>query len=268
MANQSLDQQQMDVILNQLIDILSQLHAFEWEAIGGLTFDDEGAIHVGPVLEETFWQNPDIKRFWPGETMSTLNIRGPCHSYVDYISAHMAKYMYAIERHEKLAFMRDTLCSLDEFLKALAVEAEELNKVKLRLAHKDLHFANIIFDRNSGKITAILDWEFSGVVPFTRWNPTRAFLWNGQENADSLEEKQRLLARFTALCAAREVTLLQDAEFVSVRQEAMQLATNYLRAIVEVAPRDQKQDCLREWKEKLFEQIAVHHLRVIEGSHW
>jgi len=49
---------------------------------------------------------------------------------------------------------------------------------------------------------------------------------------------------------------MKDAESQSPRQEAIQLATNYLRAIVEVAPRDQKPDSVLEWKEKMLEQLA------------
>jgi len=155
-------------ILDQPIDILSQLHAIEWSAIGGLRLNSAGSIEVGPVIEETFWQTPDIECYWPGETIETLNIRGPYFSYVEYISAHVRKYMYAISRHKKLEVMQDTLNSLETFLKALELSAEELNKVRFKLAHRDLHFGNILFDGDSGKTTAILDWEFSGIVPFTR----------------------------------------------------------------------------------------------------
>jgi len=65
--------------------------------------------------------------------------------------------MYAISRHKKLEVLQDTLNSLETFLKALELSAEELNKVRFKLAHRDLHFSNILFDRDSSKITAILD---------------------------------------------------------------------------------------------------------------
>lgn len=254
---QSLDDAQISDIIDQLIDILVQLHAVEWKAIGGLTFDHKGDITVGPVLEETFWHVPEIQRFWPpSETMATLNIEGPYPTYVDYISAHVQKYIHAIRTHEKLAFMRDTIPRLEAFLGALVDHATELNNVKLRLAHKDLHFANILFDRESNKITAILDWEFSGVVPFTKWNPSRAFLWNGQDSPDSLDEKKRLLKIFEERCKERNITILKDAEFASPLQKAMQTATDFLRAIVEVAPRDQRQDLVGGWKDIVLSNVT------------
>jgi hypothetical protein len=254
---QSLDDAQISDIIDQFIDILVQLHAVEWKAIGGLTFNHKGDIIVGPVLEETFWHVPEIQRFWPpSETMATLNIEGPYLTYVDYISAHVQKYIHAIRTHEKLAFMRDTIPRLETFLGALVDHATELNNVKLRLAHKDLHFANILFDRESNKITAILDWEFSGVVPFTKWNPSRAFLWNGQDGLDSLDEKKRLLKIFEERCKERNVTILKDAEFASSLQKAMQTAADFLRAIVEVAPRDQRQDLVGAWKDTVLSNVA------------
>jgi aminoglycoside phosphotransferase (APT) family kinase protein len=72
--------------------------------------------------------------------------------------------------------MRDTIPRLEAFLAVLPKHSNELNNVKLPLAHKDLHFANMLYNVTSHKITAILDWEFSGVVLFTKRNPTETLL--------------------------------------------------------------------------------------------
>lgn len=52
-----------------------------------------------------------IEMLWPKgpETVATLNIGGPNPTYVDYISAQVQKYIYLVQMHEKLAFMRDTV---------------------------------------------------------------------------------------------------------------------------------------------------------------
>lgn len=145
---------------------------------------------VGKVLEESFWQFPDIERLWPeGETVATLNIEGPYSTYVEYISAQTRKCIHRTPIQEKLAFMRDITPRLEAFLTALTKHSNELNNVKLRLAHKDLHFANILYDVPLERITAILDWEFSSVVPFTKWNLRQSILWNGQTNEESGSEK-------------------------------------------------------------------------------
>ncbi len=165
----SLDNQQISQIIDQLIDFLSQLKAHEWDAIGGLNINDEGKIVIGQVLEESFWQVPDIEKLWPeGEKVATLSIGGPDPTYIEDIFAQIQKYIHLIHIHEELAFMRDTILRLEAFLTALPKHSDELKDVKLRLAHKDLHFANMLYHILSGRITAILGWEFSSFVPFTK----------------------------------------------------------------------------------------------------
>ncbi|KAI9727743.1 MAG: hypothetical protein M1834_007982 [Cirrosporium novae-zelandiae] len=261
----SFSDEQMDSIIEQVIDILLQLHKKEWTQIGGLQFsppnqtqNNTEKIIPGPVLEETFWFLPDIEKHWPAtETFSTLNISGPFNTYIDYITAHIRKYMHAISIHPTLEHMRDTLPKLEAFLTALPASASTLNKTPLRLAHKDLHYANILVDPSTAKITAILDWEFAGVVPFPRWNPTRAFLWNAQQDdeEDSLVEKADMFARFEERCGERGVDaqgLLADMQYTSKEQEQMQIVANFLRAIVEVCPRGERGDAVKGWRESML----------------
>jgi len=66
--------------------------------------------------------------------------------------------------------MRDLLPRIDAFIVAVRLEHEILDRTKLRLAHKDLHFVNIMYDLATNQITGILDWEFSSVVAFHQWN--------------------------------------------------------------------------------------------------
>lgn len=248
-----LDKERVSNLIDQFVDIHTQLHLHEWTQIGGLQFTESGDIVPGPVLEETFWQVPDITRYWSSqETVQTLNIGGPFDSYVDYISAHVRKYIYAIKLHDSLAFMRDILPRVENFVDALTKDAAELNKVKLRLAHKDLHFANVLYDLRSGKITAVIDWEFAGVVPFTRWNPTRAFLGYPQWTEEGAKERDALMKLFIDRCVERGIDIPQDAAFSSPKQEAMQKAANFLRAVVEVSPRGQKQQVVGTWRESFL----------------
>ncbi|KAF4432570.1 hypothetical protein FACUT_8333 [Fusarium acutatum] len=197
----SLSNKKMNKIVDQLIDFLTQLQSHPWDGIGGLKLDDRGQVQLGPVVDETFWQVPDMEAFWSeAETVATLNIGGPYKTYVEYMVAHVTKYIRLIQTHEKLAFMRDTIPRLEAFVAALRKHTNELNNVKLRLAHKDLHFANMIFDPSSGRITSILDWEFAGVVPYPQWNPRSSFLWNGIDTWESLQEECRLVEVFKARC--------------------------------------------------------------------
>ncbi|KAI2601963.1 kinase-like protein [Hypoxylon sp. NC1633] len=255
---QSLSPDQIAHILDELIDFLSQLHAHEFAAIGGLELDSQGLVRVGRMVDETFWQTPDLEKFWaPGETLDSLNLNGPYSTYIDLVSAQVRTYIHLIQINDKLAFMRDMIPQLELFVQALPSHADELNNVKLRLAHKDLHFANILYDVSSDTITAILDWEFSGVVPFTNWNPRRAFLWNARDEDGSADEKQRLVGLFESCCRERGVRILEDAAYSSPLQESMQKVADFLRAITEVAPRDQGQDHrVGSWKAIVLENTA------------
>ncbi|KAI5206840.1 hypothetical protein E4T39_02268 [Aureobasidium subglaciale] len=249
----SLDATQMDGLLDQLLDINAELHKHEWSHVGGLCFDDHGTIVPGPVLEETFWFEPDIIALWPsGETFASLNISGPFTSYTNYISAYIFRYKHAIERHPSLECMRDILPQLDRFLDVIAIEPlrAKLNNVPLRLAHKDLHFANILIDPETAQITSIIDWEFAGVVPFTRWNPSRAFLWNAQDNMTTKAEKEALMQIYEDRARGKGLGyLVDDAKFTSKEQESMQTVANFLRAIVEVCPRGHREGKVEGWKE-------------------
>lgn len=253
----SLGQDQIAHILDQLIDFLSQLQAHEFHAVGGLHLNkNDNQIEVSRTVDETFWQVPDIEQIWPQETVHSLNVGGPYATYVDLISAQVRTYIRLIRIHGNLAFMRDAVPQLERFVQSLQTHAEELNKVKLRLAHKDLHFANMLYDPASGAITAVLDWEFAGVVPFTKWNPRRAFLWNARDDADSADEKQRLLGLFQSRCAEKGVGILEDAAYASPLQESMQTVADFLRAITEVAPRGQGEDLVQGWKAAVLANAA------------
>ncbi|KAG4273123.1 hypothetical protein FPRO04_09960 [Fusarium proliferatum] len=223
----SLSDKQMNQIFDQLIDFLTQLQAHPWQGIGGLILDDQGQVQLGPVVDETFWQIPDIEALWPeGETVATMNIGGPYKTYIEYMIAHATK------------------------------TRQELNNVKLRLAHKDLHFANMMYDPSTGKITGILDWEFAGVVPSPQWNPRRSFLWNGVDTPESLAEKYKWMEVFEKRCKEKACSFFQDAQYTSTLQEHMQGAVDFLRAIVEVSPRGQRQDLVLGWKLKVLENIS------------
>lgn len=287
-------------VVEQLADFLIELHAKPWVPghVGGLVsaqqqqqqqqrHRDDGTTTTtttcpGPPLEETFWQAPDVEKYWPGETIASLNpLDGPYASYTAYVHAALECYIHAVDTHPSLARFReppadaggtDTLLShMRRFARALedpsSPHRAALDDVTYVLAHKDLHFANIMCELDSvgegegedeGKedtvvvvprITAVLDWEFSGVVPAPRWNPVRAFLWNGGRDAEAKEERARMEALFEAVCMEKGAARLLEEVRPNALQESMQTAINHIRAIVEVCPRGEAQDKVEGWRE-------------------
>lgn len=285
-------------VVEQLADFLIELHAKPWVPghVGGLVLEqqqqqqhrDDGTTTIcpGPPLEETFWQAPDVEKYWPGETIASLNpLDGPYASYTAYVRAALGCYIHAVETHPSLARFRelsagtgagadaDTLLArMRRFARALedpsSPHLAALDDVTYVLAHKDLHFANVMceLDRSGEegegggegeedtavllpRITAVLDWEFSGVVPAPRWNPVRAFLWNGGRDAEAKEERARMEALFEAVCVEKGAALLLEEMRPNALQESMQTAINHIRAIVEVCPRGEAQDKVEGWRE-------------------
>jgi hypothetical protein len=171
-------------LVEQLADYVIQLHGKPLHrCVGGLIFcDGTQELQPGPPIEETFWQKPDVDEFWPGETVESLNpvAHGAFDGYTAYIAGSIECYIHAIKSHESLTPFRDMIPRLSAFATVICTpENASLDEAVYLLAHKDMHFGNIMCDPSKGEdisITAVLDWEFSGIVPANRWNPPRAFL--------------------------------------------------------------------------------------------
>lgn len=239
--------------VEQLTGYLIQLHSKDWKDgfVGGLVIKD-GVLVGGPAIDETFWQVPDLKKYWAeNETLESLNpLNGPSDSYTSYNAACLDRYVYAIERHPSLEEYRDLVPRIKAFIQVITspkhISELKLNEVRYILAHKDLHFTNIMCDPPSDpqgrcSITSVLDREFSGVVPASRWNPPRAFLWNMESTPEAKEEQTRMEELFEEICKEKGAGHLLE--------ESMQAVVNYIWAIVEDCPRGQAGDRVRRWRE-------------------
>lgn len=106
-----LSKEQLERIIDQIIDIIEQLHKPSWNNVSGLAFSlSSQAVVPGCVLEETFWQAPDVARHFPSsESVETLNIKGPYGSYTAYITALIHVYQHSIHQHPSLESFRNLL---------------------------------------------------------------------------------------------------------------------------------------------------------------
>lgn len=257
----SLTQAQLDDICRQLIKFLVEIHRHSFGHIGGLVVDsDSGRIVPGPYLDEHFWFTPDIRKYFTTEeTLETLNPGGPFTSYTDFTIALMEKYIHVAEVQKDLTFMRQHIPRLRAFCKVLPDFAAQLGDTQIRLAHRDLHFANMLYDQSTGQITGVLDWEFASAVPFQIWDPVRAFLFNTQPGDEAYKEKYRLRDRFAELCKEEEeaagMSFLDDASFTSEIQEKMHSVSNMMRIIVTLIPRGQFVDRAPEFVRTLVNDL-------------
>lgn len=257
----SLTPKQLESILKQLLQILKELHSHTFSSIGGLTHvpGDPETVVPGPILDEWFWFEPDIKdHFPPSENYTTINILGPFPSHTSYIAALVEKYVRIARIHQSLHFLAPFLPRLSAFISKLHEHAAVLDNVPIRLAHKDLHFANILYDPTTERITAILDWEFSGTVPFPLWDRPRAFLWNGRDGEDAYNEKNRFRERFAQMCSDEGVEyLVSDAEFMSELQERAYKVANMMRWFTSFIPKGQFMDRVDGWMVDLAKELET-----------
>jgi hypothetical protein len=139
-------------------------------------------ISSGPVLEETMWGVPDIKRYFHAspwnlseENISTLNPSSPSgyRDYPAYVAAFLRSYSHVIRIHPRAAFLTHLLPALDKAIAKLEASDEHAEPWVTRLRredtlkgylwHRDIHFGNILVDPDNGEWKAVLDWEFAGV---------------------------------------------------------------------------------------------------------
>ena len=177
-----------------------------------------------------------------------------------WLSAYVNKHVGAIEIHQSLKWLSESdIGLLRRFVDCINQPevAALLNDVPLRAAHRDLHFGNIMVNPESLDITGILDWEFAQVVPFPLWR--RSFLWNAKHDAESYAETEKQYAKWKEIVESTEdgKRMLEGAEWKSPRQEAAWNVCNYLRCIVEVCPRGQKEKESRQWWQVVLKNLAV-----------
>ncbi|GKZ58661.1 hypothetical protein AnigIFM49718_004489 [Aspergillus niger] len=276
----TLDEGRKMKLVEQLAGYVVELHSHPWEGgyVGGLRLshggDGEGKKKVeeeivrGPPIEETYWQVPDLETYWSGtdETLETLNpFKSDGYaSYTGYNIACVERYTHAISIHPSLSAHRDLIPRLEQFISVLESD-DNLNNVPYVLAHKDLHFANIMCDPSSPEcpITAVLDWEFASVVPAPRWNPVRAFLWNYRYGVEDKAERDRLERVFEEVCKSRGEERVLEGMRLSERQERMQKVVNHVRAIVEVGirnPGEEGERKVRGWRGMVEETLKVFNV--------
>ncbi|KAJ5380619.1 uncharacterized protein N7496_003047 [Penicillium cataractarum] len=256
-------------LVGQLVDFLHELHTGPWKDgfVGGLALRGDD-ITAGPPIDENYWQALDLERYWEdlGETLESINSipQSGFSNYVEFTVGCLERYIHAIQKHPSLEAFRDIVPRMRSFITTIQTPAyaEELNNVAYVLAHKDLHFGNVMCDPDHPDcpITAILDWEFSGVVPAPRWNPPRAFLWNTRTSPEDKVEQSRMEDVFKSICQERGLGKMLDEMQLSPLQESMQTVVNYIRAIVEVCPRGQAQDRVGQWRkvaETALEKFGV-----------
>ncbi|KAG5944994.1 hypothetical protein E4U53_006770 [Claviceps sorghi] len=146
----TLDEEVRRQVLDQLAAVLHAFQTYQLPStvtgFGGLTFDDDGVIKSGP---------------------STIPCGGPFPSYAAFLRGMCQWQLAASERSTHLkgwsaypklraridAFFAD---GLDDVIAKVPAQ-------RPTMVHADLHFANLLFDPETYRLTAVLDFDFSHI---------------------------------------------------------------------------------------------------------
>lgn len=266
----TLTEESMTYVLDQLADHTMQLYRAPFNHMGGLKTSSDSQIVPGPAVDETQWTVPDIEKYWPTTiTFTDLNPTSPTGypSLTEYITAYMNCYIRAISAHPALQSLPylsySNVQMLKSFVQAISEPhlAEEINDTIYVLAHRDLHFGNMLLDPDTARITAILDWEFAGAVAFPLWQT--CFLWNGDTTVSWSEDvraeraklRQRWNSRVDLLDGGQE--MLAQSVWKHKSQEAAWDVMTYMRCIVEVIPRGTQLDDAKTWWGEIVHALQV-----------
>lgn len=273
----------LEHVLSQIVDYFIEIRRVSPSSgrrmLGGLRFDNgtilsshpdappsDEYIIPGPVVEETFWQTPDMARYWsslPDAGLSDipfqdLNVSGPFECWVDWVLAWLRSYEMQVLKHPRLEFCRERVAArlrqvieiLEDPHPALWVQVLRKNEGgrSLYLSSKDLHGGNVLVD-DRGTIHAFIDWEFAGFVPsFDRQSdPIQGFIWMARQELGSEGVPSALSdwpKRFSEIFRKRNPSdhaawvSETNSDSLGVKGAILHELWNYLRCVIEVCVRD------------------------------
>lgn len=270
-AYPNLTNEKMDYILDQLADHILQLYQKPFDCVAGLKTTSENQVVPGPVVDESQWTMPEIEKNWPTTTkyedLTPVSPNG-FSSFTEYLTERLQCYIRATPAHPALQSLpylsRTNIQLLEQFIEVISKpeQAAIINDTTYILAHRDLHFGQLLLDPDTAQINAVLDWEFAAIIPAPLWQG--GFLWNGNQAVPWSEEirverallRQRWEARVRLLDGGEE--MLKESVWKHKSQEAAYEVVNLMRCIVEVVPRGVQLDDARRWWGEI-----VHALRVL-----
>jgi hypothetical protein len=161
-------------IVFELRQLTSKLGDNQW--FGGINVDGKSP---SPFVEVTSYTSEHIQQFWPSscypsESYETLNLTTSFNSWKEYLAARLQRDTHVIETHGCCTTLRGS------FLTRLRKSIISCSSISFDdqgfIAHRDLHFGNLLWSTETNSISGVLDWELAGIYPLSDWNPGNT-LW-------------------------------------------------------------------------------------------
>ena len=156
-------------VVNVVLELRIQTKELECHWFGGMTAEGK----AGPFVEITSYAEDHIRQYWPlseypNESYETLNLLTSFSSWNEYLKARIERDIHVIDAHRSCLPLR---ASFRTRLQKLLTQPKAMQDVQGYIAHRDLHFGNLLWSTETNSISGVLDWELAGVYPLSDWNP-------------------------------------------------------------------------------------------------
>jgi hypothetical protein len=125
---------------------------------------------IGNWVAEAVWEDGRAKRLGGFDVGPTLDGEGPWRTYKAYLRTQLDKKLRIARRQPVLEGMRVVWPRVEKLLEKLDEDETIVDDTSFVFTHGDLDAQNILVEYNdissdTPTITAILDWEWSGMFP-------------------------------------------------------------------------------------------------------
>jgi hypothetical protein len=202
-----MSREQRQVFYKDLADIFLQLRRLTFPAIGSLAFAPDGTIQVGYGPDSVAYNIHALEGLQPSRIRDFQSEQGVFGSSKDYISAVLSMTRNGFEKSRATVLdesdgnqMLYYLHSFDKYFEEWVDES--LDKGPFVLMHGDFVKHNLLIDDDM-RITAVLDWEWSRVVPLQLFHPP---LWMIVSSLRLLSMPEHYLTHVGELDRLRAIT--------------------------------------------------------------
>jgi aminoglycoside phosphotransferase (APT) family kinase protein len=202
------------LIVQKVVDIVLELRALTKELgyhwFGGITA--EGTVN--PFVEITSYTEKHICQYWPlsnypNESYETLNLTTSFSSWNEYLDARLKRDIHVIDAHQSCVSLRTSFRSR---LQKLLTQQRTIRAVQGYIAHRDLHFGNLLWSTETNSISAVLDWELAGVYLLSDWNPGNTCWTIMQPKMADSASQETLMKMLDDELEKRDTTIVEDLE--------------------------------------------------------
>lgn len=161
--NPDIDEKTLEILYGQMADVLLELWKLDFDRIGSLCLDEAGRPSIeGPPLTQQL-----------NELIQTSNVNnctpiGVYYTSVDYIFSLLEMQKIHLERQRNGVFDaedRREKHTCRHLMRDIALNFIRSNNGPFKLFSDDLRPENVLVDKDTLQITAVIDWEFCYAAP-------------------------------------------------------------------------------------------------------